>query len=41
MHFSSPHSYYIPCTSHPPWLYHSNQNLYTQNKRLSCIFVTK
>jgi hypothetical protein len=24
MHSSSPHSCYIPCLSHPPWLDHSN-----------------
>jgi hypothetical protein len=24
MHYFSPHSCYIPCTSHPLWLHHSN-----------------
>jgi hypothetical protein len=24
MHSSSPHSFYMPCPSHPPWLDHSN-----------------
>jgi hypothetical protein len=24
MHFLSPHSCYMPCASHPPWLDHSN-----------------
>jgi hypothetical protein len=24
MHSSSPHSCYMPCSSHPPWLDHSN-----------------
>jgi hypothetical protein len=24
MHSSSPHSCYMPCPSHPPWLNHSN-----------------
>jgi hypothetical protein len=24
MDYSSPHSCYIPCPSHPPWLYHPN-----------------
>jgi hypothetical protein len=35
----SPHSCYMPCTSHPPWLHHSNS--VNNSKLFSIWYITR
>jgi hypothetical protein len=36
MHSCSPHSYYMPCPSHPPWLDHSNYTVIVSRCDATC-----